>query len=97
MDTVRMLTSRTTKLSPSLPHRTTLSSCGFSNILARTLEQAQQRRDDNHSLVEFADLRGELALDCDQPMLYLQQPTYKVARVVRACGGSVHGAGFSGV
>lgn len=29
-------TSRTTKLSPSLPHRTTLSSCGFSNILGTT-------------------------------------------------------------
>lgn len=27
-------TSRTTKLSPSLPHRTTLSSCGLSNILS---------------------------------------------------------------
>jgi hypothetical protein len=31
-----MRTSRTTKLSPSLPHRTTLSSCGLSNILSRT-------------------------------------------------------------
>lgn len=29
-------TSSTTKLSPSLPHRTTLSSCGFSNILTHT-------------------------------------------------------------
>ena len=29
----RVLTSSTTKLSPSLPQRTTLSSCGFSNIL----------------------------------------------------------------
>jgi hypothetical protein len=32
---VGMRTSRTTKLSPSLPHRTTLSSCGLSNILSR--------------------------------------------------------------
>jgi len=32
---IDMRTSRTTKLSPSLPHRTTLSSCGLSNILSR--------------------------------------------------------------
>jgi hypothetical protein len=38
-----VLTSSTTKLSPSLPHRTTLSSCGLSNILEKHSERLHGR------------------------------------------------------
>lgn len=54
---VRLHTSSTTKLSPSFPHRTTLSSCGFSSILEGQrsvrvyLSQAQSRL-----LVKLANL-----------------------------------------
>lgn len=57
-----MHTSSTTKLSPSFPHLTTLSSLGFSNILARMLaclNRAHVAQGD--TLVEFANLGLESA------------------------------------
>lgn len=52
-----MLTSNTTKLSPSLPHRTTLVSEGFSNILQLSvLLRARRVTNKRNILVEFADL-----------------------------------------
>lgn len=57
----RQRTSNTTKLSPSFPHLTTLSSLGFSNILARTLAFHLPLLKPGHILVELAHLRTLLA------------------------------------
>lgn len=52
-----VLTSSTTKLSPSLPQRTTLSSCGLSSILKHHCKQALQARSRSKCLlVELAHL-----------------------------------------
>ena len=47
-------TSRTTKLSPSFPHRTTLSSLGFSNILNHVLARRHVAHGRVHLLVQLA-------------------------------------------
>lgn len=77
----RILTSSTTKLSPSLPHRTTLSSCGLSSILC-TMSVMTRRRAPckQYSLVQLADLRGMSARRC----AICLASTYKVAGIVGA-------------
>lgn len=53
-------TSRTTKLSPSFPQRTTLSSCGFSSILLgfMSVSPGAPRLALSRVLVELANLRA---------------------------------------
>ena len=64
-------TSRTTKLSPSLPHRTTLSSCGLSNILEALGQQLL------NAAIGIARLLVQLADLCNGQQLharYLWRP-----------------------
>lgn len=77
----RIPTSSTTKLSPSLPQRTTLSSCGLSSILC-TMSVTTCRRAPckQYSLVQLADLRGMSARRC----AICLASTYKVAGIVGA-------------
>lgn len=61
----RARTSKTTKLSPSFPHLTTLSSEGFSSILQRWsmgVLDAMKLSSGGHALVQLADLLQRLAL-----------------------------------
>ena len=91
---VRVLTSSTTKLSPSFPHRTTLSSCGFSNILARLV----RRRGAIHAPLQTLTCtvcepgRAGQRICCDRGAVRCSalEVSYKIARIVRAGRVSIH-------
>ena len=71
-------TSSTTKLSPSFPHLTTLSSCGLSSILFTDVSTRAFIARDIHPLVELAHLRWSVKLSSHATL----ECTYKIARAV---------------